>query len=272
MNNGYAGESWSKKYARASYWLTAKKSFGDAFGNFTHCALSSREAGDHFVGLAFGLNVTCVDIDGAAIMAAKEKGAAVWHGDIAEYVERFSPNHVFLDFCSTVNKKTLEIIERVARAMPNRGYLGIAAMYGRDEPIMPLVSGNRSRRRQYESSMRSTWQKNAEVEVKSWRRLLIVHGQVLASRGARSVPHVTFMCQYKGHSVPMFIVGMTFDGPDRRKPMVVHVPKESAAKQRIRNLCVQSSFTGDSHLYNVPAGTIAAWRAHETRGTYRSAS
>lgn len=300
----YKGESDAKKVARLMYWDQVRLAIPGTFMQRPHLVLASREGGDISVLLGMGVapeNIYAAEInsEAAAACAAKWPGVAVINADVRAVAEQMRGKwaSAFLDFCGNFAEGVLEAAAAVVKALPLGAAFGIGVLKGREGASTgaPL---NRRQRRSLSAYARTT---AAAPPVKS--ALQHVAGEVgaravvranvaavgstdagryaairdaiyLRTAGRRALRKVRCIAYSSGAS-PMLIcatlVSTVAEVDFVKTPAAlpdVTVDK-SAVPQLIRRAAVERD---NAHLLlNVPKSTVAAWRAHATRGTYAQA-
>lgn len=244
----YRGESEGKKLQRPCFWQRARMTLGDErFFGRRHVVLASQHGGDIAELLSMGVRsdrIVACDRRTAAASKCHQRfpSVEVAVDDVGEVVERTRKvGVVHLDLCSTICRSTLALLDRVT-LQPKRSLpmiVGLNVQFGRDPEVA------RHCRPEYPALDRASFL--ARHVAKATAREFVILGSEW----------------YMGNRVPMLHV---FFG---RRQL-----RRAAARARVHRDDMCASLGGfadrapDAAAIGVSSKTLAAWRAHTTRGTY----
>lgn len=232
--------------------------------------LTGPTAGDISCALAVGIpapNIWAIDQRKEYVVNAKFAYPACVHKHVSldaliKYARSRVANvpkfdFVCLDLCGPLTPKTLTLLGQVFKHLvaPD-GYLSLTFMCGRECP-------NKS----YYKNI-AWWVKREGPQVGRWYHLL---GEFIRRR-MRPVhaEHTWFYTSVTGASISGLPMGVALlrkkDGLSPHSSSREFIPPKAG----IPDLLFTANVIGDkaAALLNVPPGTLAAWRAHATRGTY----
>ncbi len=288
MKDTYKGASDQKRIARSYLWdVATKKTDGP------YLVLASREGGDISAGLAWGAKqseFTAVDScpDAAASCAARWPDATVRVGDVRQYIDdRF--NFIHLDFCCNLEPVVFDCLRlctpRIGRV------LAVTTLKGREmDKEIPPVFLNRQQRRALKSARVPELRGRVKDKLRSWeaecnadgRRSNLLWRYLLDAHTNSPFRYIaTEVVPYQSDRSPMLTVvfevvswkeaqrlsrGMSSTGRS--------IATVRGVKETIKSYALRAEHAGvDAALaLDLPRSTIAAWKAHETRGTYARAS
>lgn len=304
----YRGESYQKKIARAAFWQKVDYSmFG--FQDARFLVLASENGGDISTLLSLGIDreqIVAVDIDrGAADKCRERWGDPVHHMDIVEAATslgRFDVVHA--DFCGVTSAKVMDTLAGIFRSFHPSRFLeeefyrpvvGVVVKRGREKDegsIRPSLP--RRVRRAIRAHGRMEVTPNSALEV--CKELGIPDGAarefVLAStfvsQGIFLYPHQIIDYQSKdkkSNGSPMTsIIWSVGPGSERADKWDhdrgVFMRADKASFLRLTPM-TEKWFRGHvlsyirrggkdpARAFSIPKPTITAWKAHETRGTYK---
>jgi hypothetical protein len=250
----YRGESPPKKLVRILFWEEVKILLGPDFYTCNFLVIPSQYAGDVATLAAMGValhNIYGTDIDKHAIAAAKERypAANFAHCPFWEAHKAFPQlgrdiGCAFIDLCSPLRSGTIEQVFSLGQRVQ---LMGFEFMCGREAGLLNQALDLGS--------------SNEPPQVPRLRYLQSI------KHGGSYFNIETSWC-YKSHSSAHFGKSMalglgTFH---RRKRINLEFTDVVATWETVRSTCIKNP--SYAPLWNVSAGTLAAWRAHETRGTY----
>lgn len=267
----YRGESATKKVQRIVFWNAVKKQVGPRkFHRGPHLVLSSSEAGDVSTLLGMGVQpdgIVAVDIDRHAVAAAQWKfpGLDIRHENVVQAVKCRKWTSVYLDFCSPLSGKSLNVI---AQCMPelSGSVLGVAMLACREQT-------------KYRDEVAKLKGANTTPE----KRRPVVLQQMLPQMVQTHRFYPLNWWYYLSHDdirfgKPMFVglgkvVKMPRAQPDRN--FIVAGTKVQRVDYNPASfaISVTDAYRKDEwkalRLYNMRRQTVAALQAHVTRGSYR---
>jgi hypothetical protein len=264
-------------------------------------ALASHEAGDLSVLLGFGVphaNILLVDKDKAAIASARFKfpGAMIQEGDIVDVAGNYPMfDAAFLDFCGYITKETIIKVHQVISGILNtKGYLGLGVMIGR-ESVARLEFADTSRR--FYNALDSItpnerkritdipdWEEKLPYlirtmyileqfdhlkEEKIFANLLRIWTYSSSEKGSKGVPMLTLLIKFTQKPQADLIQRLLVAS---EHPLFSIPEKEATSMLADRALKSMDDGERADLLYNLSAGSLAALRAHQTRGTYAKPS
>jgi hypothetical protein len=295
IEDTYAGESWAKKLARARYWELVHTHFLTRIIPGQHLVLASRECGDLAVCDALGYDCVGAERNHDAYKTAFAKyGDRVVFGDVARVASGRRLCHAFLDFCGVLNGVSAQTVADVAEHISVGGLLGVAFQKGRDPYELKSAIQPRSRRerRMLQATSRraglghaffsgeSVGQADIQQETPSVRRALLLASSICLGWVKNRHPcyvRLVRILEYTGHRVPM-MVGLFHirgrptlerDADDVQlhgdRIAIEELPSGDEARVAVRSLILDGT---DPRIFNIQPATVAAWKAHQTRGSY----
>lgn len=254
MSSISRGDNPPKKLVRVALWreIEERSRQHAAFKRGPHLVISGRYGGDIGVLLAMGVhprNIYAVDTDHHATAAAKHKFPEVnfatcsfW--DAIEYFELKNVHAAHIDLFSPLRK---ELIQKIKDVYNRVEFLGYTYLCGRDKD--EVANGI--------SAMREVLELDAAGSRQAY--LTTFHGfnvraswDYLSSSASHiGKPMATLLLQRRG-----------------KKNLRVTSTRVTADWGDVRKAALRDKQDADL-LYNVRPTTMAAWKAHETRGTYR---
>lgn len=257
----HRGESPSKKKARLLLWRWVLKRLEQRLPkrppeSMNYLVIPSAAAGDLSVLTSLGVpaaNIYAVDVDKHAIAEARRRfpKAKYLCGPFWEAEKRFPELRknlgcAFIDLCGPINSDTFK---EVLKLGDGSSLVAYEFLCGRERG--------------------ETWASISEKEGDPILRR-IQHLETIKLSRKR------FQCEavyhYKSHSAAHFgkhmvaVVGQTHT---RRLRSMLEMHDVDTDWQNLRKEILALSTAKASGYYNVSPTSIAAWRAHETRGTYR---
>lgn len=298
----YKGESVGKKLARNRLWQTVVQRLGpDRAASSSYVVLASREGGDISVLKSYSIpdkRVIAVDrcAEAAAACRSKWPDANVVVGDVVDSVSKRT-DVLFLDFCAPLCAETLATVRLCLDRMPLGAFFAVAFLKGRESsaPLSMAKPGvvNRRERRAMRSRLASSTRIGS-----TFADALIGDGTTsarasLAEPGGRFLPVVLatppgkvcwFLASYTYQSdtahargVPMQISLFELTSCKRldqfrSKRVPVDIAHCESDPLELREKAVELADRYDVRraalALALPTSTVAAWKAHATRGTY----
>lgn len=254
-------------------------------------------------------NIVAVDCDPRACAKASRQfpQIRVLHSDIVKVLEAWTgyhPGSVYLDFCSELCPRTVKTVDRVVSLAQGSSVLGINLLKAREkgryrryvqDMAVRLDSDRRvfkdARRldlsgNNYEGSYReklSKWQTGSRFLLEAQGgKMLSRHAALITSlecyTGQTRVPAIRSILSYQTNS-PMAIgiyelvwrSKLMAPGIDARSDGLIGTIMPHTMAD-VRDLCLNETLgPRTAQLLNVSPATLAAWKAHATRGTYEAA-
>lgn len=251
----YRGESPPKKMARILFWRAVKKLLGKKFTTSNYLVIPSQYAGDLSTLTALGVcehQIYCVDIDKHAIAAARFKYpnahyACCSFGEAFEQFPELKHNLgcAFIDLCCPLRA---EVISQVLAIGKYSKLLGFEFKYGRETGSLLRALDLK---------------KNEEASVLP--RLKFVQRVKEGGRHFIAKESWAYCSHSDSHNgSPMFIC-LGFSGFVQSH---LHTFTQIKCTEKdVRATCINQP--ENWRLWNVAESTTIAWRAHESRGTYR---
>ena len=304
MIDQYKGESPSKKLARLFYWNGIQKELGvKRLREKKHLILVSRIAGDIPVLLTMGVppkNIIAVDINPNAAYAAQEKypQVRIICGDITKIVKEYRREiaTAYLDFCDCLSQQYIsKVMEVVKHGLSEQAILGCTFLCGREKDTNLLIAIEKCKKELLEDN------RNNDLNFAAISRCTVLFGR-LAGEGMKVRIYMKprealyYMSSTKSsHGVPMCIASLN----TLRAPIGTSVEKiraktnasigefvdiklkdcnidDGTLRSMILSQEADMRSRGDveglrllADAYNIDSSTIAAWKAHASRGTYR---
>lgn len=257
MNVHYSGDSPPKKIARLRFWEAVEDILGaKSFSRGPHLVISSKEGGDISVLLGMGVradHIIAVDTDPHAVAAARVKfeGVRIERCDFAQMAKENTPLAcMFVDLCSPIRSGSLE---KIMRASSHCLLFGYEFLCGREKvdvyrKIEKFQGTSQEQRIRYlaDSPVKGVHYKPA----RNWHYLSSTESHI-------GKP----MCITLGSSVQAV----------RKGPAAVMTSKPvEATWDTIREEALDLEAKGlrADLLLNIKRTTLAAYKAHLTRGTY----
>lgn len=213
---------------------------------------------------------------------------------------------VFWDFCSHLDKATIDAIAYTWRCLSIGSVLSVGVLKGREkaqaELRVQLAPANRKERRSWRTRMQPSYVSLSEMmrgsrpwnvplvldmmrsesgsharSAASIRHKLMIYALSLADRSA--MPTTVGVIEYQSstkesNGVPMLICSFAKmslqDGRATPTPKAMKIDDGMALEWRNGELLASDTETAAAVL-NVPKATASAWKAHVTRGTYQAA-
>jgi len=300
-NNGVgkvAPDSPSKQLTRLAFWQTVRDEVGKSFTNGRFLVLAGPEAGDVSVLLAMGVplkQITAIDLDKEAVKHARWKfpGLNVVEGNLLSITKmRFDVMH--LDFCSPMTIRMLDLVVKIVGccADPN-GIVGTSFLAGREQDLREEMAdlcdsvGAHVRSRGYRARVGSETQKVWIENIPFLVRGIFLNRNLLdALMPNRVLIELEHLWKYNSSSserqgVPMIVsMSKLTKLPSsvtlamaRKDAEAIHLPEyhlQDMTEEEFRAyaLGLASSNQNAHMLLNVTKTRMAAWKAHQTRGTY----
>lgn len=303
----YRGDSAFKKSARLEYWLRAMHEVGEErFVKQRFLGLAGREAADAKCLVGIGVppkNIVLAERSSSAARqarAAAPEGVVVEEGDVLSVAKRpmyrRTFDHVLLDFCSPLCQALILLVGRVGgAALKREGTVGAAFMFGRERDL----DGNLGKSfveigRAYQELYSGPDDPHPAYRSRAWALFHFLGWSLIDNN---LVAWATFATGYMSGSarrkgVPMIYMQCHARRPFRRVKRSVRrrqmqryaksffdvdtgyrLDLSDAERQLKRDVlmfseCVDSGSERAALLFNVSPGTVRAWKAHATRGTY----
>lgn len=294
MLNSYAGESLEKKLARAQAYRIARKFLSpDVVGNARVVGLSGPHAHDVSLVRSFGISyperVSLADLDPRNAAAASALGAHGFCGPIEELPCTDLVDLAVFDWCGHADTETAR--RAYARFRYRSGSLIMVTQLRARETAKSetkvlgrLLRATVSREENWLKNWEPDWDRQASLTRVLYQACgLLPQGSVLNSkfkvrdRDLVLWPRATI--RYCGHSSPMLIslfqLRRAFEARrDRTSMSYTAITISKATPSLAIDLSDEldhDGFDGAGALC-VSRGTLAAWRAHRTMGTYAEAA
>lgn len=275
----YRGETPPKRVARLVFWEHVQELLGKKFLLQHHIVLLSQEAGDVSCLLGLGVaptHIVGVDLDKHAVAAAAAKYPKILMGtrDVEAAVDeqKLRTGSVFLDICAPMRTQTVAKAASVAMKMPVGSVLGCAFLAGRETGEWGgLIEGAK-----------------AKYQVRCGNRAFFMRGPLFFKQLNRQTSRNSTVV------LPTKFIYYVSHGEDRYgKPMIIcigtvahiktgHLRAVGAALAEVEYEYVtatpfelgslaaglEASERPANLLLNATKASVAAWKAHATRGTY----
>lgn len=310
MTDTYKGESVGKKIARDTFWrmVVDHQARSRSRDSLQYIVLASREGGDVSVLQSLGVpsrNIMAVDRESSALNEFKRRwpDASTYHGDVSDALRKFgrAAHGALLDFCSELTQDVLDATLIAKDMLPLNAAIGVAFMRGREKKSRKRarVWGNRQMRR-LRHAMASHSLERAAVNaiagkfdapslIRETKKFASTIGDASRAEALWAAVWSTYsenqicpnvVLNYHSRTedsagVPMTIaLGRVSGWGDKTPRNGLEVCRVSeTSEDELRDMVLSGKFDPDPHLrLNIDARTIAAWRAHATRGTYTEAS
>lgn len=283
----YAGDSIRKKYARGMCYLSAATRV-QRLGNATVVALAGDEGADASIVRALRITTNpqkmlIVDIEKKGLDAARLRwpGIQTFHGWLHEAPLPNVVDLAVLDFCGSLDNHGVRAGISAFRGKLHPGAVVMVTIcYGRDaksDAMKWAAAREEEHGKKARIIGRMEWAheiisgllgiKTVNYLKSHWRK---------GMKESTPLTHMVDFKHYTGHRMPMLamVIQVGRWGMFHRRAVTTNCrfgDAKTAGKSQILSLARTAEETGVSaaDLLNVSAGTIAAWKAHETRGTYR---
>lgn len=278
----YKGDSPAKKVVRFKVWDLIADQL-DAKGRAL--VLAGPEGADIGVALSLGFTpkqLTAVDNNKKCITATKWRYPQVraLHADVRDLVERESFNFIFLDLCGPLTEDSLKTAAHVAvnGLKATHGYLAFTFMCGRESPASPIhkaiftwqaaMSKDRNKQRKKTIAQRS----RMKVVQSNLLRLVRKSNCVIVPKefwfyqsevGDGELPMGVFLCQV----LPANRYAKDSSGTEANQANPLMHMVSGADLPSVASAVLKRGIDPTLGL-NASKGTVAAWKAHATRGTY----
>lgn len=300
----YKGDSPGKKAARYVLWTDLLKRIQarDSIykpGEFKIVVLASEEGGDVSCLLGLGVpheNIFAVDQDQEALEKFSQRWPKVHtvHGDIVDAVKRIGkPNIVFLDFCAPLHQTLMKKIRGVAYKVAIGGTLAIAVLKGREQdaleglhlarPDETLDDLNRPKDLMSRIVVDCLGGNYKSAVAEASKRYDKLYGRILPIAAflyrighkrlalTTAIGYNSGTKDSRGSSMVIAAFKVFRERVPRAKvPLPNYIDFPKITEEELKTLILRLSQSDDKVdlLFNIPKRTVAAWRAHETMGTY----
>lgn len=308
MIDTYKGESPAKKLARISVWEMIAAGRSRPMGDARYLVLASREGGDINFLLGTGIKPTQIfaaDINKAACAMARERfpGVTVLEGDVVDYArDKKLPNFdaIFLDFCGPVCESTLTAFHEVILWKATQDSVAVlGVMRGREQSEFAQECAQQKR-------VRVEWMETGRLdpELGDNSRGDVMTRWLLDKSMGLGLPYLALpygAVHYHSRTelaggVPMFMKGyrVARNWPRRsrsafiesaqkkwhtlrrafdvdggiRTVMISGQDNDEKVRKILLDVAASMSLQHPEMIMNVSKATLAAWKAHATRGTY----
>ncbi len=277
-SKGFKGDSPSKKIVRFEVWDYISNEITIRTSPKV-LVLAGPEGSDVGVATQLGIDVksiTAVDTNKKCVTATKWRypEARVLHSDILEVVGKESFDFVFLDLCGPITNESLTIATSVADSLKrSSGYLAFTFLCGRENPksdTSKLIAKTRAELNRSEKKVKLAQISRATAVqqelLKRMRKLncVVVPLKFWFYQSTNSFqPFGVYVCQILRTNKATRDVSN--DIANKANPEFSFVKDSFLPKTAVgviaRNLDPQMTL-------NASKGSVAAWKAHATRGTY----
>lgn len=252
-------DSIGKKITRAQLWTDVCPSLRK---NSKVLLLTGPTAGDINCALAVGVapqNILSVDIDAQCVLNGKFMYPQVKHVRInLSQVPAEKFNFLALDLCGPLTAYTLALVEStVTRLLAPGGAFSFTFMCGREMPHMPIYKELLTAKKNYKGDKKNAAQL---ARLPILKRKLVKYGYHIN----KAYFYASFT-ETRSTQLPMGIVLCS-----KRKSATELFFQEESTKLALVHAADQLARSGlpAAAMLNVPPATLAALRAHSTRGTY----
>jgi hypothetical protein len=253
-NGGYRGESPPKKLTRILFYSAVKNLLGSKFSTSNFLVIPSQYAGDLATLTALGVcehHIYCVDIDKHAIETARFKypnanyaNCPFW--EAFDYFPKLKHTLgcAFIDLCSPLRP---EVFRRVLDLGHYTKWLGFEFMYGREKGDLLKALGL------------------GGTDDKLTPRLQFVQRAQSKGKYFHAKEHWAYTSHSESHfGKPMFV---SLGSLSYQSSALHQFSKVKCTEAEMRKTCIRNPKFW--RLWNIAESTTIAWRAHESRGTYK---
>lgn len=302
----YKGESPGKKLARIKFWDHVIEQLAGRAGPIV--VLASREMGDYsaLAALGHGGRTIAVDRCPSAVEQGRSKfpNSDVRCGDVADIVRTIGEPIAcaFLDFCAPICPETVATSRAVLRCLRPGAIFAVGLLKGREQDGGDLGHGgaraplNRERRRVFaamgiKDATRPMTARRALETVQNYSTglepseeddLLPTINRIVAFRelmhdpsrkvanGLRFINFLTYQSKTRASGgVPMMYAGFRVTKDAWPNGGLLYSEHCHSDEDALRSEALRlSSFADASLALNIDPRTVAAWKAHSSRGTY----
>lgn len=283
-NADYRGENPAKKLTRLTFWLLVQQLLGTKrFLVGPHLVLTSGEAGD--VSVLLGMGVSIEKIVGVewkpheAIKAQlKFPGLRVYQQDVARYAQRGEHRFAsaYLDFCCQSGDEAFQRVVTVAKnTMQPDSLIGCNFMVGREKGMRDVAMQYRKEVEQEIAKMKKARREDLEELSSFFSRAFLMESE-LAKRAKPLNMQLESRFFYSSrqkdwHGHP-WCGQLAWVAPSlkrkRHEPTCYYFATDEKAL-RSYALDLETKTGQAALLLNIPRTSLAALKAHQSRGTYR---
>lgn len=301
MKDTYRGETYIKSVNRVIFWEALRDRAGiEHFLSGKFLILASREAGDISCLLGCGVspkNIVGVEINPVAAEQARQKypDVTIITGDIVDVVKKYHKHFDFayLDVCGCAGEGLIELFTTVIRwGMKSRSYVGWTVQVGRENELDKLKEMKKWARIHTNCTIKATGStppphylkryENAKARMiwlarEVWDRLdvcnYMLRLEMFGGYHSGHTPMITVL-----YSIERFPCRITMKKSVRLvvKDMETSDPESSflweVSEDHFRQMVLYATnFHATDQvakIFNISSGRVAAWKAHQTRGTY----
>lgn len=296
--DSYKGESPGKKLARWEFWGRQRVALGEReWSGGRHAFLASREGGD--VSVLEGLGIKAEKMQAiernskaADAFADRHPSVPLFRGEAGVFCERehHSLTTLLLDFCTYPDDQLVRLVARAMRSIRTGGRIGVGLLRGREKGtarrLLARAQEIAPRLAKYEDDL-------IEPQALDGRDFAFVEAVNRIAASDRTWFALAGTVYYhsrtsQGQGVPMMVVTGEICRAAKTLPLRWFV-KESQNGRRLSRtfeddgvwktevdeeilranaLGMAEAGLDAAKLLNLPAGTVAAWKAHASRGTY----
>jgi hypothetical protein len=244
----FSSDSPGKKLSRVDLWSSVEGILGKDFRLRTHVVLAGTRGSDISTLLGKGVdrkNIVAVDSNRHAVHSTRFRypGVEVLYSDIEEAIGKLSPQRpigsVYMDLCCNLNEISVPMIQRCSASVTNSVF-GVTMFAGREKGRIGKCFGSED---------------PVQARLKFIRSALNRRVQFCAS-----------YINSKNHLM------VTVADSGDRNGIIPSLKKYSGgeAENLLRKQILESDLRGERTdlLYGISRQTIAAIKAHDTRGTY----
>lgn len=222
--------------------------------------------------------IIAVDRVAEGLDLAESLGCGAFHGEVAHLLSRApacSLELVSLDLMGTLGPDTVDLALLAASRVRHGGGMIVTFLRGRDP------ESGRSGAFQAHHARRTVLQPKAPVSARRRNRSSLDRTSqraLAAARLAVTIGQPVVLIRYRSNKSPMatMAIRVLHDGAKKRRVANTgFVARIEQTERHLRNaallLADRSSGKEAADMLNIDQRTIAAWRAHRTRGTYPEA-
>ena len=282
-NKDYKGEVPSKKMTRLTFWLLIRQHLGTKrFLAGPHLVLASREAGDVSVLLGMGVDIkNIIGVDYVPHEAAQARlkfpGLRVIEKEIGLYAREYKGlpfASIYLDFCSQSGNAIFDTVSLVIKHLvEDDGLLGYNFMVGREQSVRHKAAKYRREIEAQIARMKKTRRADMEGMAVHFSRAFLMESEIV--KRVKSTPlqleaHFFYSSKQEGHIGHPWcgqLVRVNPSKPNADSPDCYYFSTDMAAL-RDYALSLEKKTGQAALLLNVTRTTMAAWKAHASRGTY----
>jgi hypothetical protein len=276
----YRGDTLPKKIVRARVWETVHRKMR-TFRNKRFLALAGHEAADVGVAVALGAepsNIVLVDKSKKAANSAQWRypDVQVFTGELEDVLDKQQFDFAFLDFCSQMTDSTLTLAGLTVTEclLKSQGYLAVTFLCGREQPADPVyekifrVQASLPEQNRAQLSRAVVVQREIQKRVRrsSITTVPIAHWFYNSDSDKSHLQMGVYLCQVL--SASRIDKDKANEIANKARATTTFVSELSTTEMVDEIYRLEDAGLDPCLVLNMSKGTVAAYKAHATRGTY----